>query len=52
MMPKRTDFQLAWEARQFSEHMMRVKDHSNCSLAEPCRQPAVRKVPDRLQPRS
>jgi len=47
--PKRTDFQLAWEARQLQEHLMKVADHSKCSLASPCKQPPVRKVTNPLQ---
>jgi len=49
MIPKRTDFQLAWEARQFQEHMIKVADHSKCSMASPCKQPVVRKVSNSLQ---
>lgn len=46
MIPKRSDYQLAYEAQQFQQHMYLVRDHTKCSLAAPCRQPSIKKVVD------
>lgn len=43
-LPKRGDFQLAWEAQRVQRHFSEVFDHSKCTLAMPCKQVPVRKV--------
>lgn len=48
-LPKRGDFQLAYEARRVEEHFRSVSDHSKCSLAQPCQSPHVKKVENPLQ---
>lgn len=46
-LPKRSDMQLAYEARQLQEHLLAVPDHSKCSMAQPCKQVSVQKVETR-----